>query len=466
MALQPVFTLPPASLYAAATSLPLCWRYLCEGAAHAVFSYAGPPSPLSATVLRVSKGAAPPPPPSAAAGPPPLSALLSSAPPSPLSAFFPRGYLPRALLLPRAAPLHPPAWLGALRGELERASARAPSRAGAPPLPADCALQLAEDAGAGGALVVELKPKCGLRPLRGAPCRFCATQLVKAPRHRPLSLYCPLEVFSGDPRRVEGALARLVETPQNNLRVFRGGELLWGGEGCAGAGGDGAEQLPAFGAALLRAGWPLREDDGGGGGGGAAASPAAGAELAAARDFLRVCAAALCAPHSPLPPLLAAQALCGLAGAGGSAEGAAAALAALAGEGAGGALPWAAVERELLRACAEESGGGGGAAPALPGQHLTALVGFLLAATAIDASVMMAVDAHGSGGAAAPPRAWHEVPGGGGAAVAWAVVDTEVKSAEKVDAWVRAEGERRDAWARGGRERFEKEGKACAALAP
>ena len=79
------FSLPAADAYAAATSLPLCWRYLCEGAASAVFAYVGAAGPLTATVLRVEKVAASA---RASSQPPPPPPLFSPPPCAPLAAFF------------------------------------------------------------------------------------------------------------------------------------------------------------------------------------------------------------------------------------------------------------------------------------------------------------------------------------------------------------------------------------------
>jgi hypothetical protein len=457
------FSLPAPSLYDIVTSLPFSWRYLSEGAANIVFAYVGPAGPLTSTVLRASKRA----PDGAAAAP---AAALPATLPSPLAPFFPSpSYLPRSTRVARPPRLaaHPAPWLLALRAEVAGAPARPACRLGGGALPADCALQLLEDAAAGAptALCVELKPKCGLPPGgRGAPCRFCATQLVKCARPQRLSRFCPLELYSGDPPRVEGALRRLVGTPQNNLRVFCGGARVWGGE-------DGGGGTPAdFGIALLRAGWPPRQcalagiGAAAGGAAAAAAAPAADAAERAAADFLAAVAAALCEPHSPLPALRGVQALGALAG--NSAGGARDALAALGGGGGAAAREWewewGGVCRALQRACAAgalppppTAGGGGGSA--------LAVAGFLLAATAMDASVMMAVRPAGGGGGGGA-REWHAVAGAG-VEVAWAVVDAELKSAEKLDSWVAAEAARREAWERGGAQRFAEEGKVCAALA-
>lgn len=41
-----------------------------------------------------------------------------------------------------------------------------------------------------------------------------------------LSSYDPLDLFSGDPARVAVALQALLREPQNNLRLFRDGQIM------------------------------------------------------------------------------------------------------------------------------------------------------------------------------------------------------------------------------------------------
>ncbi|KAH8254137.1 hypothetical protein KR032_008648 [Drosophila birchii] len=61
-------------------------------------------------------------------------------------------------------------------------------------------------------------------------CRFCSMQLLKLHngKIKRLGHYCPLELFSGAPSRMLDALNALFACPQNNLRVFQNGNLIYG----------------------------------------------------------------------------------------------------------------------------------------------------------------------------------------------------------------------------------------------
>ncbi|KAI8036857.1 hypothetical protein M5D96_010167 [Drosophila gunungcola] len=61
-------------------------------------------------------------------------------------------------------------------------------------------------------------------------CRFCSMQLLKLHngKIKRLGHYCPLDLFSGAPSRMFDALDALLACPQNNLRVFQNGNLIYG----------------------------------------------------------------------------------------------------------------------------------------------------------------------------------------------------------------------------------------------
>nr|XP_002128315.1 inositol-pentakisphosphate 2-kinase [Ciona intestinalis] len=87
-------------------------------------------------------------------------------------------------------------------------------------------------------VAVEIKLKKGFRPaqnlhIKGSNsceniCHFCRTQLYRVAvekRFKSCSLYCPLDLFSGNIDRMTFALRCLAQNPQNNFRVFLNGEL-------------------------------------------------------------------------------------------------------------------------------------------------------------------------------------------------------------------------------------------------
>ncbi|KAG0279957.1 Inositol-pentakisphosphate 2-kinase [Linnemannia exigua] len=85
-------------------------------------------------------------------------------------------------------------------------------------------------------VAVEIKPKWGFltksaflrkdQDIKRRKCRFCMYQhqKIKTGQEGGLSKYCPIELFSGTELLVQDALDSLVDTPQNNLRLFVDGK--------------------------------------------------------------------------------------------------------------------------------------------------------------------------------------------------------------------------------------------------
>ncbi|XP_074280096.1 inositol-pentakisphosphate 2-kinase-like [Silene latifolia] len=90
---------------------------------------------------------------------------------------------------------------------------------------------------------VEIKPKCGFLPyssfvadknaFKKNVTRFKMHQALKVKDSQisQLSEFDPLDLFSGSRKRIDKAIKALIATPQNNLRVFRNGALIYGGLG-------------------------------------------------------------------------------------------------------------------------------------------------------------------------------------------------------------------------------------------
>ncbi|XP_053157051.1 inositol-pentakisphosphate 2-kinase isoform X2 [Hemicordylus capensis] len=87
-------------------------------------------------------------------------------------------------------------------------------------------------------LCIEIKPKCGFLPfsshisqeIKGTVCRYCMHQHLKVAKGKwkQLSKYCPLDLFSGNKQRMHFALRSLLQEAQNNLKIFKNGELIYG----------------------------------------------------------------------------------------------------------------------------------------------------------------------------------------------------------------------------------------------
>ncbi|XP_048200072.1 inositol-pentakisphosphate 2-kinase [Perognathus longimembris pacificus] len=87
-------------------------------------------------------------------------------------------------------------------------------------------------------LCVEIKPKCGFIPfssnvtheMKHKVCRYCMHQHLKVAtgKWKQISKYCPLDLYSGNKQRMHFALKSLLQEAQNNLRIFKNGELIYG----------------------------------------------------------------------------------------------------------------------------------------------------------------------------------------------------------------------------------------------
>ncbi|XP_037652882.1 inositol-pentakisphosphate 2-kinase isoform X4 [Choloepus didactylus] len=87
-------------------------------------------------------------------------------------------------------------------------------------------------------LCVEIKPKCGFIPfssdvtheLKHKVCRYCMHQQLKVAtgKWKQISKYCPLDLYSGNKQRMHFALKSLLQDAQNNLKIFKNGELIYG----------------------------------------------------------------------------------------------------------------------------------------------------------------------------------------------------------------------------------------------
>lgn len=79
---------------------------------------------------------------------------------------------------------------------------------------------------------VELKPKQGFLPKsehKFQKCPYCLTQYYKLKKKviTARSSYCPFDLFSGLPERMKFALKELLKSPQNNLKIFKDGIVVY-----------------------------------------------------------------------------------------------------------------------------------------------------------------------------------------------------------------------------------------------
>lgn len=82
-------------------------------------------------------------------------------------------------------------------------------------------------------LCVEIKCKQGWMPRslkQYGKCTFCMNQYLKLEKKQisVISGYCPLDLFSGNAKRMRKALMELMINPQNNFKVFLSGKQIFG----------------------------------------------------------------------------------------------------------------------------------------------------------------------------------------------------------------------------------------------
>ncbi|KAF0979082.1 hypothetical protein FDP41_002152 [Naegleria fowleri] len=87
---------------------------------------------------------------------------------------------------------------------------------------------------------VEIKPKWGMicssefisphnKPIKYETCRYCMQQFTKLKQGLILntSSFCPTNLFSSREERVKKGLFDLIDNPQNNMRLYIDGKLVW-----------------------------------------------------------------------------------------------------------------------------------------------------------------------------------------------------------------------------------------------
>ncbi|KAA8593677.1 hypothetical protein FQN60_009793 [Etheostoma spectabile] len=75
-------------------------------------------------------------------------------------------------------------------------------------------------------LCIEIKPKCGFLPSSKHVSKDIKTKVANG-KWKRRSLYCPLDLFSGNEQRMHFAIRHLIEEPQNNFKIFKGGQCIY-----------------------------------------------------------------------------------------------------------------------------------------------------------------------------------------------------------------------------------------------
>lgn len=78
---------------------------------------------------------------------------------------------------------------------------------------------------------IEIKPKQGYTPEcdKKTLCSYCLHQFYKLSKGliQKQSDYCPLDLYSGNKQRMQKAINALIANPQNNLKIFKNGNLIY-----------------------------------------------------------------------------------------------------------------------------------------------------------------------------------------------------------------------------------------------
>uniref|UniRef100_A0A8C7BEJ4 Inositol-pentakisphosphate 2-kinase n=1 Tax=Neovison vison TaxID=452646 RepID=A0A8C7BEJ4_NEOVI len=87
-------------------------------------------------------------------------------------------------------------------------------------------------------LCVEIKPQCVFIEECGSSSHelerrvenfsWCQHNKVATGKWKQISKYCPLDLYSGNKQRMHFALKSLLQEAQNNLKIFKNGELIYG----------------------------------------------------------------------------------------------------------------------------------------------------------------------------------------------------------------------------------------------
>ncbi|XP_046960285.1 inositol-pentakisphosphate 2-kinase [Vanessa cardui] len=79
---------------------------------------------------------------------------------------------------------------------------------------------------------LEIKPKEGFLASnfnKYSKCYYCLKQVLKLQENEVenISGYCPLDLFSGERKRMRKAILNLIKNPQNNLKLFKDGNIVY-----------------------------------------------------------------------------------------------------------------------------------------------------------------------------------------------------------------------------------------------